>query len=396
MNQGFDRIILNTRERPLSSDLNAGFAQVDRTLREIVRAMLLPHASGMATSGASGFTPTSGFLGDALFPSAAGGMVINLTPGLGFLFDSGVIPAGGLVDAIPGLYDWSPYYPVYAPAVVPVTVPAAPSSGNERYDIIEVKLDRRRQDSGSRDVFNQSTGVFDPTIVMKTLAYVLDGTRTGVVSAPSDSTTGIGYKTGVAATAGSATLPATTSGYTRIAIIYVPGGISTITQSMIQDRRRLLLPNAQTTLGFGGVQNQGTPDTFTPATNPAMPAGVRVAVRPLGNNAAVRCYIFAGEVYETTGPVAGVWTLGAQHASVWPVAAIKASGGTPANCLGAQIGLKSAALVDGSEQTLLASIISVAVGQPYLYFDVGHRIWESTDSQPTSWTVEVMCPLAIF
>jgi hypothetical protein len=77
----------------------------------------------------------------------------------------------------------------------------------------------------------------------------------GTVAAPADSTTPIGIKTGVAATSGSETVPATTSGYLPVATIHVVGGVTSIDSAHITDLRGTIKP-AQTnvTNEFGADQ----------------------------------------------------------------------------------------------------------------------------------------------
>src|SRR5574337_192482 len=137
-------------------------------------------------------------------------MSVLLKAGIGFLDAPSDVPTS--VGGIVGADDLSPYKPLPLNADMAIAIDAAPSAGNERIDIIEVKQDRRVENPLSRDVLNTGTGLFVPTLVNKTLAFSLDG-RNGRVVSPSNSTTGVGYKVGVAAAVGTALAPATTSGY---------------------------------------------------------------------------------------------------------------------------------------------------------------------------------------
>lgn len=303
----FDRVVFNTRERPLSSDINQLQAEESRTLREVVRALMLPHALA-ADSLATGFTPLSGFLGDGFHVAPAGGLALTIRAGLGFLFDSG--STASAIGGVTKVDDLSPYFPAYLSADSTVVAPGGVGGGQERVDILEVKLDRRLADASSRDVFNTGTGVFDPTLVQKSLSYVLDG-RTGVVASPSSSTTGISLKTGAlqaagtyAASGGVTGVPATTAGYTRIAVVLVDS-TGTIVANQVRDERNLLSPNGVASLNFLLRQTPGSPnDTFSVDAAPPMPAGYRVAAHQVStpsNGGAVRVFLLGGRIHSNTG-----------------------------------------------------------------------------------------------
>jgi hypothetical protein len=225
-NDPFSREIINVRERPLSSDTNIAESYLDRSLRDFIRALLAPDPLAVVT----GFLNQSFKVVATTTPS----MTVNISPGLGFIDDASDVPTA--IGGVLGVNDVSTMKPLPLSAVQPIVIDGAPSAGNSRYDIIEVKCDRRSQDPTSRDILDPATGVFAPNLVNKTLAFYLDGRNARVVS-PAPSTTGIGYKVGVAATSGTEVVPATTAGYVKIAEIHVVSGVTTITNSVITDTR---------------------------------------------------------------------------------------------------------------------------------------------------------------
>jgi hypothetical protein len=225
-NDPFSREIINVRERPLSSDINIAESYLDRALRDFIRALLAPDPLAIVT----GFLNQSFKVVATTTPS----MTVNISPGLGFIDDASDVPTA--IGGVLGVNDTSTMKPLPLSTVQPIVIDGAPSAGNSRYDIIEVKCDRRSQDPTSRDILDPATGVFAPNLVNKTLAFYLDGRNARVV-APALSTTGIGYKVGIAATTGTEAVPATTAGYVKIAEIHVVSGVTTITNSVITDTR---------------------------------------------------------------------------------------------------------------------------------------------------------------
>lgn len=226
----FDRTITRPLERPISADLDQGLSQTDRAIRDTLRRMF--QIAG---------TPQSGFLDTSFLvaQNSPTGMSVLITPGVGFQDATGDLPTG--IDGVTGVDDLSPYKPLPLNATMTIAIDAAPGAGQERYDIIEVKVDRRAENPLSRDVLNTGTGLFVPTSVNKTLAFSLDG-RSGRVVSPSNSTTGIGYKVGTAAAVGTAVVPSTSPGYVPLCTIYVGPSVTSILNANITDRRVLMGP----------------------------------------------------------------------------------------------------------------------------------------------------------
>lgn len=248
----FDRTIINLRERPLSSDINQAQSQLDRTLRYLMRLFGSAQVDGVPSDDEVRFwSPDSGFgganfLNSSYFVAPVSGMMVKITSGLGWQRVPADVPAA--VGGISGLDDLEELKPLLLTADQNITLDASPAGGQSRIDIIEVIADRRAENSTSRDVLDTGSGVFAATGVDKTLAWDHLG-RTGRVVAPASSTTGIGYKVGVAATTGTEVAPATTSGYAKIAEILVTGGVTSIAINKVKDTRALYFPYGMMTLG---------------------------------------------------------------------------------------------------------------------------------------------------
>lgn len=233
-NNAWDRTIISPRERPLSSDVNAGWSQSDRTLREMLRAQFAGRSNGSTPFASSGSTPRSGFLADGFMvgPSSPAAMTVNVLAGYGFLdnLSDTAVDIGGALN----LNDLSSYKPMFLGQTESLSVPAADPT-NPRIDIVEVCYDRRTTDNSSRDVLDTGTGEFVATLVDKTLAWIQDGRSSINGSAK------INYKSGTPDP--SPVAPSVTSGYVKIAEVRVGAAVTTITQTNISDYRTLLAAN---------------------------------------------------------------------------------------------------------------------------------------------------------
>ena len=229
----FDRTVIQPLEKPLSSDINQESSQRDRTLRGLLRMIFAGNSAfGAGIDGLA--LPMSGFIGDSfkVRPTPIESMVVTVAYGYGFIVNFGDLPTN--IGSIQGVNDLEAYKPLVLESGVSFTVPGN-SSGATRYDIIEVKYDRRLENPLTRQILNPTTQLFSPTTVDKTLAFYNDG-RTGMVTAPASSTQDISYKVG------GATRPAVTSGYIKIADLVIPNGAATIGRSCIGDERNILSP----------------------------------------------------------------------------------------------------------------------------------------------------------
>lgn len=341
----WDRTVINARERPVSSDHNQLQSQLDRTLRYLLDQLLLPRA-GIADERAGSLV--SGFIGDGfkVREDSPTGLSVVLAAGQGFQLNASDTPPN--IGGIPEVDDLSRYKPLPLLTDVTIDIPD-PDPTNDRIDIVEVAFFRRLTDPTSRDVLNTTTGAFDPTVVNKTLAWNMENDK-GIVTAPANSTTAIGYKAGVPS--GSPSIPPTTPGYIKIAQIAVANGVAQIDQQDIQDLRLLL--------AFGGIQRVSMRiDVDTGSPPPVMealtaPPGIIVAANIAGGGHFI--YVFAGNV---TGknPVAqvGVGITGTITAqTITTVTTVDAA---------LQTSLQNAAESD--------PVVKAAVGQPVIKVELG-------------------------
>jgi len=282
-NLAFDREIINERERPFSSDINQALAQMDRTLRDVLLSIYSPRVSATNDSA----NPTDGFLGEAfrVRPISPLGMTVRLPKGFGFIYDVSDLPSD--IDGVSGLNDKSPWKPLYLADDITIALAAAPTAPNSRYDVIEVKNNRRRTDPASRDVLNTLTGKFSPQSVFKTLGFDMGGS-VGQVVDPSPSTAAISVKRG--APGNPPTAPAVTPGYTQIAQILVGPGVTTIDDNVIQDLRKMVYPT-----GYANIAMQWTTSggSFVTLNQLNAPPGVKVGVVNIGVGQ-VKIYVFDG------------------------------------------------------------------------------------------------------
>lgn len=239
--QPFDRTVIYHLEKPLSKDINTYQSQMDRAIRFFAKALFSTNVG----------SPVSGFIqgGLAAQENSPAAMSVILKAGLGFQNLTGDVPTD--INSVEGLDDLESYKPLPLLADTVVKVAVAPSAPNSRIDIIEVRADRVITDSQSRKVFNNTTKVFIPTALDKTLGFTLTG-QDGVTT-PADSFAPISLKEGIAGTPG--VVPPTSPGYIKIAEIFVDGGVTVINQAAITDTRPQLLA------GTGSSQK----DIFIPA-----------------------------------------------------------------------------------------------------------------------------------
>lgn len=340
-NKPFDRNVINTRERPLSSDINQAQSEIDYSIREVLDRLCLSRVSVLDDRSTAPFT---GFIGEALRvrPLSPLGLQVQLSSGLGFFYDAAAATA---IGGVPNVDDLSRFKPLPLNSVVPIAVPA-PDPTNPRIDIVEVRPNRRLLDTASRDVLNTATGQFDPTSIFKTLGWDLESS-VGTVVTPANSATAIGYKAGTPAAV--PTAPPTSPGYVKIAEILVGAGVTTIDYNVIKDLRRLLYP-------LNGVQvrvrvSQPTSVALAPTISDvvAPPGVIVVALGVSFTNAECHLYIFPGE--PATGSL--------------PITSLTAGGGQFNTALGVSGSLFA---ITPTEQTALAgadasSPTAVAVGQ---------------------------------
>lgn len=248
--QFFKRVLIPVRQRPISADLNRLQNQILEAVRGLGAANFATSFYPLTNASANNRSIVNnphGFVGASFLvaPNPAStpfGLLIY--PGIGLNKNS---PAGATsIDATNGTdYDANSWAPLCLSTFeTGLTVPAPPTAGNSRIDIIEVRSDYLATDPQTVGVFNTATRVFDPATRNKTLDWDLLG-RTGSVLSPASSTAPISYKQGVAAVGAisAATPPSVTTGYTKIAHINLEGAVAAVSQNIIVDFRRPILPN---------------------------------------------------------------------------------------------------------------------------------------------------------
>lgn len=303
MDNAFDRMNIGLRERPLSADINRLQSQQDRTVRELMRAIFAGRASNTSAANAS----RNGFIGDGLrvVPVSPAAMQVQVSAGFGFIYDAVDVPANIGSTDLEGVDDRSPYKPVFLSTAHVFNVPAAPAGPNTRIDIIEVKVDRRLENSLTRRALDPGTKAFVDKSFFKTLAFGLDG-RTGQVTEPASSAAGLSYKIGVAGNPG--TVPATTAGYVKLAEILVGSGVATITMAAgsggaIVDRRPLLGPGGVIVGSVSWRQrwNAGAPivDILDVCGPPGIDIGVAFENGSGAHNSGT-LYVIGGELTQAT------------------------------------------------------------------------------------------------
>ena len=233
MANAFDREIINTLEKPLSSDVNLIGSYGDFALRSLVAQLMAVASSNSGGDTLQGLG--NGFLNDGFkVRPQSPGMFVTVAPGVGFASAPGDIVSA--VGGVGGLDDLAPYKPMVLTALQTIPIDAAPGSGT-RCDIIEVAYDRQSVDSTSRLVLNPSTQQFALGTVNKRLSWALDG-NIGRVTSGAASTAAIGYKVGDS----SGNPPLVTSGYHKIADIVVPASTIVLNTANIRDERHILAP----------------------------------------------------------------------------------------------------------------------------------------------------------
>lgn len=353
----FDTTPIGFLEKPVSDDHNQNASQIYMTIREIIRIMCASRTSDASQAALS----INAFFGDSLrvIPSASPAMTVVVSSGLGFLYAPTDAPTNiGSTDIV-GLEDLSPFKPSFLTNPVTFAVSPAPGSPNTRIDIIEVKCDRRLENSTARFQLDPTTKIFGPHSFFKTLAHALDG-RTGTVTDPANSTAGLSYKIGTPGNPGVA--PTVSPGYVKIAEVNVGTGVTTIPGTAIVDRRALL--------GIGGTTrvavrvrvkwNGGSGAQTAVIQSVVAPPGIDVGVAPINSS--------RGDfvLYVTGGQITKV----AQHVTVEVPITVLAAGDhvrmTPAQGGGAGLPLTT---VDSSIQTaMITAGVNVGIGSKAIEF----------------------------
>jgi hypothetical protein len=246
----FKRVLISVRERPSSTDLNALQSRISSTQQLMLRAAFaeayassptLTYANAITGNAPSGFAAFSFY---CIPDPAAAPYGLLLFPGYGvhrygpadttdYDGDSGADWTNGVSPLVLSDYQSG------------ISVPSVPIAGHSRIDIIEVRADFDATDPATVGIYNPGTRVFDPTVRNKSFDWDLRN-RTGSVTTPAVSTAPISYVIGVDHLGGisGAAEPPTSPGYVKIARINLDGAVASITQALIADLRRPLLPSA--------------------------------------------------------------------------------------------------------------------------------------------------------
>jgi len=350
-NKPFDRVMLNPRERPLSSDINQYQSEADRTLRALLERIY----SRRTSLSSDVATPAiDGVIGDGLKvrPVSPISMQVRVPAGYGSQYNASDLPSA--IGGVQGVDDLSAWKPLALNADVTFTVPAAHPT-LPRYDIIEVRANRAVADLSSRDVLNTSTGRFEPVDVYKTLSWAMEGS-TGVVASPSNSTAAVSLKTGTPAAFPA--VPSTTTGYVKVAELIVDSGVTTLDVNAIRDLRRMLFPASQWSIACQLTTALSGPLVCSLA-NLIAPPGVQV----VGLSTALA--YGACEIYIA---------MGALPASALPVVQADTYGVSPVNTPLTCVTSTSKVSLNAPLQTLLAG----SQASPATTFAIGQELLKAT------------------
>lgn len=252
----FKRKIIPVRQRPISADLNELQEQMLESARLVATSIHGTAGAPLPADSADNRTSYNvphAFQGGSFLvvpDPAATPFGVMLQPGYGYsAFSPATVTSYDSANGLDydGTNNWAPV--VLSAYQTGYTVPAPPASGSARIDIIEVKASYLASNPQTVGIFNTATEVFDPATRNKDFTWDLLG-RTGTVTSPANSTSPISYKVGVEAVGDITvpTVPATTSGYVKVAQINVIGGSTSIDRSNIIDLRRPPLPNGMLTV----------------------------------------------------------------------------------------------------------------------------------------------------
>lgn len=377
----FDRVVINQREKPLSSDIGNLQSQFDRTIRQMFRMLYAPAVDPTQQGGdVGGFVSHPGFMGSSfrVRPASPASMTLTLDAGHGFALDPVSVPTA--INGITGLDDRSSFKPIVLLANQSLTIPTA-DAANPRVDIVEVRYDRLVSDAQIRLVLNALTNEFVPTNVNKNLGWAVDG-NTGTVASPSSSTAAISIKTGVPSA--TPAIPATTSGYIKIAEYLVPATATAVDYDRIKDTRRMMYPG-----GCGSVhvqfQHRGTPNPPN-SIEVIAPPGVAVAIRRVTDNTG-QVYVFAGDLYNG-GTLAHASASGSASAQATEVVTSAAISNTSAGI--------ATALVDAATTAPILKVASLngtaGTGAPAIV--VGYELLTSAGANSTPPVTSVSIDIA--
>lgn len=248
---GNKRIVINTRERAVSTDQNrqADFsaAYVADVLHFMLNGRAIFNDLGdgaplMTTAAGPIGTPIeAAVLGGLMVVCPAGGTELAVTPGAAILLD---------IDGLTGSPVVTPHSNDDSIAKVVVDrsgvlagsgtlALTANASGSTRVDVVEIRRLPEIIELSSRDIYNDSTGEFTPAVVTK-----VDGSQA--------------FEYRIRLGTPGAGLPASVQGWLPICVIGVPNGAATFDPCVLYDVRPLVSdrPNGLTASSESGPVDQ--------------------------------------------------------------------------------------------------------------------------------------------
>lgn len=279
MNNPWDRVIWNEREKPLSSDWNRALSQIDQTMREffIRNGWVTGNPEGPGVNIIGGILPACVSDSFRLQPVNVAGLTVRVTGGYGFVNGTPVSDISGVV----GLNDLSAVKPLVLLADADIIAPVA--SGSPRIDIVEIKPRALLTDNAAKLVLNPGSGIFVSTLKNKTLQWILDGDVSVNGSAS------INYKSGTPAA--NPVAPAVTAGYYKLGELLVPVATTTFTWEHISDKRQVVAQNGTVTGALAWTQPNS--NAVPTGVINMLPPGFRYAIRVATTGATADIYIMA-------------------------------------------------------------------------------------------------------
>ena len=161
MASGQKRMVINTREKIISTDINRLQAFIGTQDAEELRWMLLAPADegGAATVSGSATTPPNAMVLNGLWARPEVGTVnLFITPGVIAMVDP---------DAPPSADDSPCKIIVDDGVLLGGALVLTPGAGSTRIDIVECSRTTQVLETDNRDIYNPSTGLFTPASVTK-------------------------------------------------------------------------------------------------------------------------------------------------------------------------------------------------------------------------------------
>lgn len=284
----FQRRVTNPLQRPLSSDLN---------LQAFYDSVTQAYMAGVAFSASPGGNPTfnTGFVGNSFrcFASPTTREVV-VQKGIGFINAATPYDTEN-IDSIAGVNAGS-----YAPVVCQPTDPASAGlyvgidelgAGLQRIDLVCVKAPNYPTAVENLGILNPTSSTFAfsprPTQFTENAFSTTPGTPDFIT-----------VVTGTASV-GTPTVPSVPAGYLEIGRVYVPEGDGVLSNSEVEDRRPVLIPNGgrAMTLSFDSDLSDSVVQGFDFGNN-----GIKAVVRSVYETpSSVELKYF--EVYVSSGIV---------------------------------------------------------------------------------------------